>query len=194
MKIVQKKRSNKHTFTFNDESFNFAYEDKKGSDDVDMRYADFPQKSSVSIEQNEWLRNVAYLWCGLGLYQLGYAIYSDASLSGKGFWLINGLVCLAWAHLSKVKYSVFKTDRGNIFVIQDKKHDLIVKEINERRRKQLLQWYGEIDMENEPENEIRKFNWLCEQKVISKEEAEIKIAQIELAHKNNMPLLSDSLN
>jgi len=118
MEIVQKKKSNKHTFTFEDDHFNFAYEDKGGSGDVDMPYADFPQKSSVTIEQNEWLRNVGYLGCALGIFQLGYAIYSEASISGKGFLIMVGFVCIVWAHFSKVKYSVFKADRGSIFVIQ----------------------------------------------------------------------------
>tara|TARA_B100000768_G_scaffold151797_1_gene147147 strand:- start:919 stop:1074 length:156 start_codon:yes stop_codon:yes gene_type:complete len=51
MEIVQKKRSNKHTFTFKDDDFNVAYEDESDSGDTDMNYADFPQKSSVQIEQ-----------------------------------------------------------------------------------------------------------------------------------------------
>lgn len=194
MKIVQKKRSNKHTFTFNDESFNFAYEDKNGSGDVDIDYADFPQKFSVRIEQNEWLRNVGYLWCAIGAFQLGYAVYTAAPLSGKGFWLFLGLGSLAWAHFSTVKYSVFHTDRGNVFVIQDKRHDEIIKELNIRRKKQLLEWYGEINFANDPQKEINKFRWLSEQNALSREEAEIKIAQVELAHKANIEISGLTLN
>ena len=36
MQITQKKMSNRHLFTFNDESLNFAYSDKSGSGDVDI--------------------------------------------------------------------------------------------------------------------------------------------------------------
>ena len=182
MKIVQKKKSNKHTFTFKDEHFNFAYMDNSGSGDTDFNYADFPQKSSVQIEQNIWLRNVGYLWCMLGIFQLGYAIYSEVSLSGKGFWIMVGLVCLAWAHFSKVKYSVFRAERGNIFVIQDKFHDQIIGELNSRGKKQLLSWYGEVNPENDIENEIGKFKWLVEQEVITEEESAQKIAQAVLIH------------
>jgi len=188
MEIVQKKKSNKHTFTFEDDHFNFAYEDKGGSGDVDMPYADFPQKSSVTIEQNEWLRNVGYLGCALGIFQLGYAIYSEASISGKGFLIMVGFVCIVWAHFSKVKYSVFKADRGSIFVIQDKKHDEIISELNNRRKKQLLDWYGDVNPKNDLEKEIGKFKWLYEQKVITKEESDNKIAQAELIHKDNFEL------
>jgi hypothetical protein len=194
MEFVQKKKANKHTFTLHDDYFNFAYEDKSGSGDTDMNYADFPQKSSVQIEQNEWLRNVGYLWMGLGVFQIVYAIYSEAPLSGKGFWILVGLVCVVWAHFSKVKYTVFRAERGNIFVIQDKKHDQIIDEINQRRKSQLLKWYGEVNPENELENEIQKFKWLVEQEIISKEEYEQKIAQAEILKRDNFELSGERLN
>ncbi|THF61968.1 hypothetical protein [Pseudothauera rhizosphaerae] len=182
MKIVQKKRSNKHTFSFYDDYFNFAYEDKSGSGDTDMSYADFPQKSSVQIEQNQWLRNVGFLWMALGTFILGHAVFTGATLSGKGFWILMGVACVIWAHFSKVKYSVFRVGCGNIFVIQDKNHDEIVKELNNRRKAQLLKWHGDVNPENELENEITKFKWLVEQGVLTKEESEKKIAQAELLH------------
>ena len=194
MEIVQKKGANKHTFTFKEDHFNFAYEDKSGSGDTDMNYADFPQKSSIQIEQNEWLRNVGYLWCALGVFQLAYAIYSEASISGKGLWIIIGLACVAWAHFSKIKYSVFKAERGNLFIIQGKNHDKIINELNVCRKEQLLDWYGEVNPENELEQEIGKFKWLVEQEVISKEESDQKIAQAELLNRENYDLPSERLN
>lgn len=194
MEIVQKKQSNKHTFKFMEDHFNFAYEDKSGSDDIDLNYADIPKKSSIQIEQNEWLRNVGYLWCALGLFQLGYAIFSEASISGKGFWIIIGLACVAWAHFTKVKYSVFKAERENVFVIHDKNHDKIIDELNSRKKVQLLNWYGEVNLENNLEQEIGKFKWLVEQDVITKEESEIKIAQAELLSKENFVLPGERLN
>lgn len=194
MEFVQKKKSNKLTFTLHENYFNFAYKDKSGSGDTDMNYADFPQKSSVQIEQNEWLRNVGYIWIVLGIFQLCYAIYLETSLSGEGFWLAIGTVFVIWAHFSKVKYTVFRSDRGNIFVIQNKKHDQIINELNKRRKAQLLQWYGEVNPDNELENEIQKFKWLVEQKVMTNEEAEQKITQAEFLKKENYVLTSDTLN
>ena len=194
MEIIQKKKSNKHTFKFMDDHFNFAYEDKSGSGDTDLNYADLPKKTSIQIEQNEWLRNVGYLWCALGIFQLGYAIYSEASLSGKGFWITIGLACVAWAHFSKVKYSVFKAERGNVFIIHDKNHDKILDELNSRKKLQLLNWYGEVNPENSLEQEITKFNWLVEQDVITKEESEKKIAQAELLSKEGFDLPGERLN
>ncbi|MDP2715028.1 hypothetical protein [Rheinheimera sp.] len=194
MEFIQKKKSNKHTFTLHDDYFNFAYEDKSGSGDTDFDYADFPQKSSVQIEQNEWLRNVGYLWIALGVFQLGYAIYTEASLSGKGFWIFIGAVCAIWAYFSKVKYTVFRSERGNIFIIQDKNHDEIIKQLNIRKKSQLLKWYGDVNPDNELKNEIKKFNWLVDQGVLTKEESEKKIAQAELLKKDNFELPGERLN
>ena len=94
MEFIQKKRGVKQTFTLRDDHFNFAYEDKSGSGDIDLNYVDLPQKSSVSIEQNEWLRNVGLLWIALGVAQIGWAIFNDLSLSGTGFWLMVGMAIL----------------------------------------------------------------------------------------------------
>lgn len=194
MEFVQKKRSNRHTFTLHDDHFNFAYEDKSGSGDTDISYADFPQKSSVQIEHNEWLRNVGYLWIALGVVQLGLAVYSGGSLAGRGFWILVGLACVAWAHFSKVKYTVFRSGRGNIFVIQDKIHDSIIEEINNRRKSQLLEWYGEVNPDNDLDNEIRKFKWLAEQGVINDQEAEQKIAEAEYLNRDGAEMPGDRLN
>ncbi|MAD89372.1 MAG: hypothetical protein CMK64_06670 [Pseudoalteromonas sp.] len=184
MEIKQKKFSNHHTYTFESDHVNFAYKDKSGSGDFDFNYADFPEKSSITIEQNEWLRNVGILWCLLGVYRIGSAIYSGSPLSGTGFWLVLGIICLIWFALTKVKYSVFKTERGNVFVIQDKNHENIISELNKRKKEQLLAWYGAVNLENDKENEIEKFRWLEKQNVITKDEAEEKIAEVEFAHKD----------
>jgi hypothetical protein len=184
MEIIQKKKGNVHTFTFQEDSFNFAYKDKQGSGDTDFQYADFPRKSSIQIEQNEWLRNVGVLWCAIGVFQYGYALYLNDSSYRNAFWLFVGVVCLAWYQSSKVIYSVFRAEHGNIFIIHDKNHDRIIEELTSRRKKQLLKWYGDIDPQNEMQNEIAKFKWLAEQDVISKEECENKVAQVELLHRD----------
>ncbi len=194
MQILQNKRSNKHSFTFSDDFFNFAMENKSGSDDVDLNYADMPKKRSIKIEQNEWLRNVGYLWCALGSFQLLYAAYLGDSLSGRGFWLMVGFVCLIWAHFSKVKYTIFKAERGTVYVIHDKNHDIIIDEIATRKKSQLLTWYGDVNLENDLESEINKFKWLAEQNVITKEESEKKIAQAELMNASNIGEPIERLN
>lgn len=178
MEYTQKKGKNIHTFTMEGDFFNFAYQDKSGSGDSDFRYADVPKKTSVVIEQNDWLRNVGLLWCALAVLQIGYALY-NGQVRGS-IWLVLGLGCIAVAHFKKVKYTVLKMDGGNVFVIQDKQHDVILDELEIRRKDQLLRWFGDVNPENDREEEIKKFQWLCDEEVISREDAEKKIAQIAL--------------
>ncbi|BCE03707.1 hypothetical protein [Marinicellulosiphila megalodicopiae] len=180
MEIIQKKKSNKNKFTFKDETLNFEYSDKTGSGDIDVNYADIPKKFSILIERNEWLRNVGLLWCAIGAVQLGYAILTGSSIEGKGVWLFLGLGCVAWAHFSTIRYSVFKTPPGTIFVIHDKNHELIVDELYKRRQSQMLNWYGPINPNNELAQEIGKYKWLVEEAVLSQIEADQKIAEAEL--------------
>ena len=186
MQVEQKRFSIKHTFTFNEQHLNFAYDDRSGSGDVDVPYGDIPKKRSVRIDENTWLRNVGLLWCAIGFAAL--LLKWSAVI-----WLPIGVACLVWFHFSKVKYTLLQAERGTIWVVQDKKHDEILQEISDRRIKQLISWYGEINYENEPQNEIRKFLWLAEQEVITKEQADIKIAEIQMNSRTHAPESSRGL-
>ncbi|PXF63586.1 hypothetical protein [Kangiella spongicola] len=191
MEIVQKKGSVKHTFTLHDNYFNFAFKDKSGSDDVDINYADLPKKSSIQIEENEWLRNVGYLWMVLGLGSSIYKYFTGNVFAGS-FWFWIGLGCVLFATYSKIKYTVFKTEKGSIFIIQDDKHGYLVNELKERRLNQLRSWYADINPENDLETEIGKFEWLGQQGALSKEEVGNKIAQVQMLHNQNVS--SETLN
>lgn len=187
MQIKQKKWSNEHTFSFDSETFNFAYKDKTGSGDFDIPYESFPLKSQVKIEQNDWLKNVGYIWCGIGVLQIAYSFSEGGALSG--FWLVIGLLCLLAFYLTKVQYSIFQTGNANVFVIQDgQMHDKIIEEIKSRRKNLLKNRFGEIDSDNSVENEVEKFKWLYEQKVLTKDEVDVKLAQLQFRNR-----VSDSI-
>lgn len=176
MKIEQKKLSNKHTFSFHEKNFNFSYSDRSGSGDVDVAYANLALKSSTRIEDNSWWRNAGYVWCGIGVVNVGLALAAGQSPAGRAFWLYVGLACLAVYAATRVKYTVIGFGSGNVYVIQDNKtHDKILDELMSRRKAQLLSLYGEVDLENDLERETAKFAYLVEQGVISKEEADDKI-------------------
>jgi hypothetical protein len=182
MKVEQKKFTNKHVFTFDAETLNFAYEDKTGSGDIDVPYGELPFKSSVRIDKNQWLSNVGYLWCAIGIFQAAFALYVGHFTAGSVFWLILGALCILAAHLTVLTYTVLPSQRGTVYVIQDgKTHDTIVNEIYKRRKTQLLSWYGEIDAESDADKEIARVMWLYEQKALTKEELDVRLAQIEAA-------------
>ena len=105
-----------------------------------------------------------------------------------------GMACVLWAHFSKTRYSVFRTERGNVLVMQNKQHQQIVETLHARRKAQLLDWYGDVNPDNELENEIRKFQWLVEQDVMTQAESEQKIAQAQLLHNSQYESTETKLN
>ena len=178
MKIEQKKLSNVHTFDFKDKFFNFAYKDKSGSGDVDVAYANLSSKSSIKIEDNTWWRNAGYVWCVIGILNVGMGLAAGEGAAGRGFWLLVGLVCLGVYYATQVKYTVIGFEGGNVFVIQDgKTHDQVIAELMTRRKGQLLSLFGEVDMESNLERERSKFEYLKDQGILSTEEADAKIRQ-----------------
>lgn len=179
---MQKKGSIKHTFEFKPNYFNFAYDDKSGSADFDFNYGDLPKKTATQIEENEGIKIIGYLWCLLGFYELGSALYHDLATTGKAFWIIMGLLCLLWSKFTRVEYTIFRAEQGNVFVLRDKQHDRIIDELKRRRKEQLLSWYGDVNLENTLDQEINKFNWLVDQGVLSRDIADKRIAQVELTH------------
>jgi hypothetical protein len=179
MEIRQKRFGNHHTFEFGDTHLTFRYKDRSGEGEIEAAYSDLPEKSSVVIQQNEWLRNAGLLWCGIGALQIGIAISRGATLAGSGFWALLGVLCLAVYRLRRVRFTVYRVPEGSIFVIQGKGHDEILAELSKRRRTQLRDWYGEINLENDPDREIAKFKWLEKQQALTPAEASEKIAQIQ---------------
>ena len=182
MEVVQKKGKNKYTFSFGQERLNYAYEEASGKGDVDLYYGDLSKKSSESIEQNEWLRNVGVLWIVIGVFQSVYGSFTRETFYLDPMWILIGGACLAWAIISKTTYTIYETKEVNLFIIQDKQHDEIANELMSRRKKQLFDWYADINMENDLTNEINKFKWLVEQEVLSEEESKQKIEEVKYYH------------
>lgn len=132
-----------------------------------------PKQKSLLWRLDRRFRNT-----DMGYSMVDYGLANGQGAAGRGFWLIVGLVCLAVYWISRVKYTVIGFEGGSVFIIQDNKtHDSIRNELMKRRKAQLLSLYGEVDLENDLEREKAKFEYLCEQGVISKEEANAKIRQ-----------------
>lgn len=179
MIVQQKKFGNEHTFDFGENEVNFAFKDRSGSGDVDIDYGAIPEKTSTQIERNEWLRNVGLLWLLIGGFQVTFALLNDRPLSGTGFWVLVGSICLAAYKWRQVRYTVFNTDQGSLFIIDDARHDQIVEELVSRKRERLLQLYGEIDPSNDAARETEKFRWLHKRGVISDDVLSSRLAEIQ---------------
>ena len=187
MEIKQSKNGHKLKFTFTDNRLNYAYKYSGGSGEYDIPYADFPRKSIIQIEQNDWCKNVGWLWILLGIALNFYRVYTINMLDKNGIIIIVlGISCLLWTLFRKVKFTIFETPQANILIIKNSKHNKIVDEIQSRRKKQLLKLYGHIDYDNNIENEIKKFQWLKDEKVLSEKEANKKIIELKEGKKERI--------
>jgi hypothetical protein len=122
----------------------------------------------VVTERNGGLFTGAVLLLAWGLAQTAHALLHN-DLTGLVF-LVPGPLCLLVHAASRSTITYLTSDDGEIAIFHDKHHDLIMTEIRERRKKQLLDWYGNINFANDPEDEIRKFHWLHTQNLINAEQ------------------------
>lgn len=177
MELTQKCKSRKHNFTFHDDFLGFSWLGKSGFGYIEIPYAELPDKVSIYTEQNQWLRNFGYFCCLISVIEMIYAINMEMSFSELNIWLIIGIGCIISAQLSRKEYSVFATEQGCIQVMHDHQHDQIIHLLACKRKEQLLLWYSDVDPGSDLEFEIKKFQWLFRQGLITMEETEQKIAQ-----------------
>ncbi|MBL4616887.1 MAG: hypothetical protein JKY46_04270 [Robiginitomaculum sp.] len=182
--IIQKKFFNTIKFDFGAESFKYYHKDNQTEEQFRIAYTSVPNDRSTFTDKNLWLRNVGFIWCLLGVIILGLGA-ADGSLSiADGLWLLLGAICLVVFKYSQVKYTIFRTAKGNVLVLQNDDHDKIVQEIFNHRREQFLMVYGDINSENDINEEIGKFKWLRDEGVITDNEFDKKIKIIQLANVN----------
>ncbi len=184
MEIRQKRFFNKTSFSFGNDKLAYSVKDRSGTHTFDIYYGDIPKDRQELEERNEWYRNVGIFWILIGVVQIIYRYYETGAVKGS-IWLTLGVVCFIVYAIAKTKFTIIPTPTGKIFIIQNKQHSKILEEIEGRRKKQLYEWYGEIDFSNDPNIEMAKFKWLADQGVIDENEMRGKINQIILANKKD---------
>ena len=185
--LRQKSWSNKTTFQFTDNKLQYSIKDSNGTHSFSIEYGSVSLDDKRELEEkNSWFRNVGILWLLIGGLQtiLRFSDSGDIKLS---IWLILGFICFAVFMFVKTKFTIFKTESGNILIIQNKQHDQILDEIKKRRKEQLLAWYGEINYDNNPNDEMNKFIWLKNQTLISEDDLKEVEAKLIAYHQNDQP-------
>ena len=165
MLITQRRFSNAITFDFEPDTLTYTRADAYGSHSFQLPYGSIGMDPRQTTERNGTLFNGGILLAAWGLAQAGYAL-AHHDLLGIIF-LLPATACFLVHALTKVELTSLSSDAGEIALLNDKQYDRIMSEIRERRKKQLLDWYGNINFANDPEEEIRKFHWLHSQQLIS---------------------------
>lgn len=175
----QKLLSNRMRFVFGEEQLSYTFEDSQHRYRYAIDYDDVPFTQTEFTERFEALRATAILWAVLGVFYLVRAV-ADGAVS------VTAIVLFALAALSYLGYrkldasfTVFDTQMGRLLIAQDKQHDEILSEIVSRRRDVILKSHGEVDLDNDPEQERAKFAWLRARGVITEDEYQEKLREIE---------------
>ncbi|WP_300669944.1 hypothetical protein [Desulfoluna sp.] len=183
MEIEQKRYFNCTRFTFDDERLIYAMEHDGGSCAFDVSYADIPMESTAMETRTPWFRNAGIVLLIAWVCQMLVELVETSSVPGFSLhWPLVALCCVLIYRCVVIRYTVFKTDAGELRLICDDHHEEVLNEIMTRRKNQLLSWYGEIDYANDPGEEIRKFHWLKLQGAIGDDEFETIRTRIEVFH------------
>ncbi len=178
MEFFQKRLATNIKFEFGAADLHFWIRDNSGERDAVIDYSDIPVARRRVFDRNTWLRNVALLWCLLGVVQIAIALFAARPITGAAFWLVLGLVCLAAYRLSHSSYTVIDTDKGSIWILENKQSDQILEQLTERRKFRLKELYGSINPNNDPEREIQKFEWLVSEQALTRVDADRLISEV----------------
>lgn len=169
MEFAQKRFSNRTKFEFGDQSLRYTMSETSGSQTFSVEYLEIPDDHGSFTERNPWYRNVGVFWVLIGMFMVVGRYMDSGELRGS-LWLTLGIVCFIVFWVARTAYTTFSTRNGRIFVIQDASHDAILKEIHDRKLKELRRLYCEVDFDAEPNKEIEKFRWLLNRGAISEDE------------------------
>lgn len=185
--LNQRSWSNKTKFQFKDDKLDYTIKYSSGSHSFSINYGSIPLDDKRELEEkNSWFRNVGILWLLIGGFQT-FLRFSDSGDIKISMWIILGAICFIAFLFAKTKYTILGTESGNILIIRNKQHDNILTEITQRRKEQLLAWYGEINYTNDPNDEMNKFLWLKNQNLISEEQLEDVKEKLIAYHQNEAP-------
>lgn len=176
MMITQRRYSTSFTFDFEPDTLTYTRSDPYGSHSFQLPYGSIGMDPRLTTERNGTLFNGAILLSAWGLGQTAYAL-AHGDFFGFIF-LVPGALCFLLHAMTKSTITSLDSDAGEIALLHDTKFDRIMMEIRERRKKQLLDWYGNINFANDPEEEIKKFHWLHSQRLISADQLQKIIAAI----------------
>ena len=183
MEIKQRNFLKKTGFIFGDDSLKYICHTEGTTlsfatpyDEISFDHSDYQTRHISS-------RNFGILFMFIGAAHLSFN-YMNSGKIGFSAWFAIGALCMAVYYITKTNYSIFETPNHRILIMKDSKHDQIYMEIVNRRKKLFLLKYGEINYDQNPTEEINKFIWLKEHKIISETEFKNITGKIKSYHEN----------
>jgi hypothetical protein len=177
MRQTQKRLHTRTSFSFGETELIYAFE-HLGS--IQERVVDYFELSPSTSRSHTSLRDWSRLQLG-ALLTIGgiLAIVAQARLAGFNplamLWLAPGCVYLALFMLQRGHFLVLQGAGEPLWIIDDASRHSIVAELDRRRRERLFELYGKINLANEAYLEIRKIEWLVEESILTRDQADDQI-------------------
>ncbi len=183
----QKNTDTQTRFIFEKNSFCYFVKDKHSKGEFVIPYDSVKSNISEIFESNNVFKHYSIYCFMVALIYIPIAIF----ISVKNFKVIFSPIFLVAAIIfyylyirSKATYTVLQSSVKTVYIIKDDQHDEILQRIMNERKNIFLAEYGTVNLKNNPENELKKFEWLLEQKIITQTEFE-KITKL-LPETNSM--------
>ena len=159
---IQKKSKTEIKFTFDKTKLHYFIKDEKSKGEFSIAYDYISYNSYEVTHSKDVFKYYSTYLLVLGIVTL---------IAGVGaLMLIGSLIMYILYKRSIVTYTVFTGNDRRIFVIHDENHDEIIKEMLDRRSEYMKHKYAILNPHNSPEHELRKFELLLEEKVITEDE------------------------
>lgn len=174
----QKRLSNRVWFTFRDDDLEYRFEDASHARTIRIDYRELPFTHTEYTEKFEALRGTTFVFLFLALLNGLRALADPAFAVAAG--VLVALAGAAWLGYKKLSatFTVIDTDQGRMLALHDAQHERLMAELAQRRRDALLAEFGEVNEDNDPEEERRKFAWLRDRGVLTEDEYQQKLAEI----------------
>jgi hypothetical protein len=181
LSFTQKRVSARTRFAFGEHEFTYGLTDRTSAREVSADYFQVggcvsrikrPDRSGVGL---------AILIFLVGLAVLAIEVWLGILKPWSPAWLLPGMILTGLILTRKIRYTVFQVAGEPVLIIEDKRLPKIVAELETRRRARLAELYGPLNLANDPRLEIRKIEWLVAESVMTREQADQQIAQVQNA-------------
>ncbi|WP_457097678.1 hypothetical protein [Lysobacter sp. P5_B9] len=177
MEILQSRHSNHIRYAFGADELHYFIEDSTGSRSFSVAYSEISRDRQVFVERNSWLRNVGLLWLALGA-----VITAMAAIKGEfapSVWLLIGAGCYAVYRFRTTRFTIVRSEKGNLLVIEGDDGQRILKEIESRRADYFRREYDFMPQDETADQHRNRFKWLHREGALSEEELGQRLAVVD---------------
>ncbi len=176
--ISQKRFSTRTRFEFGAAEFAYRLDTDGSSRTYRMEYAELSADRETLVERNSWWRNVGLLWMLLGVVS-AVLTYTEQQTLRLTIWLWLGMICYAVYHFRVIRYRIIPADRCNVVIIDDASGAEVMRELETRRAQQLRQRFDYLVVDEHPDQQRNRIQWLGKQGALDAHEVSARLLQLE---------------